>query len=166
MSWREEGGGGYPSAVLAGGRGVSEKGGGGGGLSQYCPGWGRGTPFLGYFLPGTGVPLPTPSRDLGSVTGVPFRKNMGPVEVLWDGDGLNPPSHLCGQTHTCENSTFPILRMWAVNISERFLGPFHVMCVNPLDQRNAAGGKFSLLALFSRIFSVEYSQYNCKSFLG
>ena len=37
--------------------------------------------------------------------GVPPGKDMGPVEVLWDGDGVPPP--LCGQTHTCESSTFP-----------------------------------------------------------
>ena len=56
--------------------------------------------------PGTGVPLPL-GRDLGPVTeeppertwnqwkyygmemGTP-RKDMGPVEVLWDGDGYPP----------------------------------------------------------------------------
>ena len=35
---------------------------------------------------------------------------MGPVEVLWHGDGVPP----CEQTETCENSTFLILRMRAV----------------------------------------------------
>ena len=41
-------------------------------------------------LAGDGVPPPwgTPCRDLGPVTGVPPRKDMGPVEVLWDGDGI------------------------------------------------------------------------------
>ena len=62
---------------------------------------------------GLGYPL---RRDLGPVTGVPPRKNMGPVEVLWDGHGAPLPNPGCGQTHTCENSTFPILRMRAVNI--------------------------------------------------
>ena len=43
----------------------------------------------GYPIPGLGVPPPwgTPCRDLGPVIGVPPRKDMGPVEVLWDGDG-------------------------------------------------------------------------------
>ena len=38
---------------------------------------------------------------------------MGPVEVLWDGDGISPR---CEQTDTCENSTFPILGMQRVII--------------------------------------------------
>ena len=29
---------------------------------------------------------------------VPRRKDMGPVEVLWDGDGVAPPPHECEQT--------------------------------------------------------------------
>ena len=48
---------------------------------------------------GGGVPHPdlagdwaTPlGRDLKPVTGVPAAKDMGPVEVLWDGDGVPPP---------------------------------------------------------------------------
>ena len=43
----------------------------------------------------------------GSIMGwkwVPTGKDMGPVEV-WGGDGV--PCSECGQTHTCENSTFP-----------------------------------------------------------
>ena len=44
-------------------------------------------------------------RSGGPVTGVPARKDTGPVEVLWDGDGVNSPR--CEQTDTCENSTFP-----------------------------------------------------------
>ena len=30
------------------------------------------------------------------------------MEVLWDGDRVAPPPPRCGQTHTCENNTFPI----------------------------------------------------------
>ena len=37
------------------------------------------------------------------------------MEILCDGDGGDPP-HKCEQTDTCENSTFLILRMPAVNI--------------------------------------------------
>ena len=38
--------------------------------------------------PGLGFP---PGRDLGIVTGVPPPgKDMGPVEVLWDGDEVPP----------------------------------------------------------------------------
>ena len=37
---------------------------------------------------GTRVPPPPPRRDLGLVTGVPPGKDMRPVEVLWDGDGV------------------------------------------------------------------------------
>ena len=68
---------------------------------------------------GLGYPM-----DLRPVTGVPHpRKDMGTVEVLWDGGGYPPwkghgtsgsimgwrwgtlPG--CGQTDACENSTFP-----------------------------------------------------------
>ena len=64
---------------------------------------------------------------------------MGPVEVLWDRDGVPPlkrtweqwkyygmemgsPLGVDRQTDTCKNSTFPILRMRAVMITsiERF----------------------------------------------
>ena len=32
---------------------------------------------------------------------------MGPLDVLWDGDGVPPPPHpQCGETNTCRNSTF------------------------------------------------------------
>ena len=30
---------------------------------------------------------------------------MGPLDVLWDGDGVPPPPQ-CGETNTCRNSTF------------------------------------------------------------
>ena len=48
-----------------------------------------------------------PVEVLWDGDGVPPRKDMEPVEVLWDGDGGTPPSPRCGQTHTCENITFP-----------------------------------------------------------
>ena len=40
------------------------------------------------------------------------------MEVLCDGDVVPPPMYR--QTDTCENSTFPILRMRAVNIPLRY----------------------------------------------
>ena len=100
-----------------------------------CPG---GTPSLA----GVGVTYPgVPSRKGHGTShwGSPPRKDMGPIEVLWDRDGIPSPERtgpvevlwdrdgvparkewdqwnyygiemgypLCGQTHTCENSTFP-----------------------------------------------------------
>ena len=81
----------------------------------------------GYLIPGWGTPIWTwpgypmvwtwLGRDLGPVTGVPPRKgprtshwgmprkDMGPVEVLYDGDWVPFPG--CEQTDACENSTFP-----------------------------------------------------------
>ena len=62
----------------------------------------------GYPIPDLGTPLSgpgwgtAPGRDLGSVTGVPTRKDMGPVKVLWDGDRGIPRQ--CEQT---ENITYP-----------------------------------------------------------
>ena len=44
-----------------------------------------GTPYRGNPWPGLEYPL---ERDLGPVTGVLPGKDMGPVEVLWDGDGV------------------------------------------------------------------------------
>ena len=44
----------------------------------------------------------------------PLGKDMGPVEVLWDGDGVPPPFPACERTHACENSTFRILWKRAV----------------------------------------------------
>ena len=41
----------------------------------------------------------------------PTGKDMGPVEVLWDGDGVPPRVWIDKQTETI---TFPILRMRAV----------------------------------------------------
>ena len=43
--------------------------------------------------------------------GVAHGKDIGPVEVLWDGDGVNSSPTACEQTDTCENSTYPIIRM-------------------------------------------------------
>ena len=44
---------------------------------------------LGYPLSGSVTShWGTPHPDWGPVTGVPPRKDMGPVEVLWDGDGV------------------------------------------------------------------------------
>ena len=40
--------------------------------------------------PWLGVNLSWGTPHLG--LGYPPRKDMGPVEVLWDGDGVNPPS--------------------------------------------------------------------------
>ena len=45
-----------------------------------------GVPHHGYPHLGLGYP----GRDLEPVTGVPPQKDMGPVEVLWDGDGVSP----------------------------------------------------------------------------
>ena len=61
------------------------------------PGQNRGTlqPGLGY-NPSWDWCTPTwdwsiqLGRDLGPVTGTPPRKDMGPVEVLWDEDGMPP----------------------------------------------------------------------------
>ena len=54
------------------------------------PGWG--TPSrLGWGTPRKGPRTShwvLPGRDLGLVAGVPCRKDMGPVEVLWDGHGV------------------------------------------------------------------------------
>ena len=54
--------------------------------------WGTPQPGLGYPLPGNGIP---PGRDLGPVTRVPHGKDMGLVEVLWDGDASPPPHPRC-----------------------------------------------------------------------
>ena len=40
-------------------------------------------------------------------------KDMGPVEVLWDGGGVPLPGV---NRHACENSAFPILQMRAVKM--------------------------------------------------
>ena len=39
-----------------------------------------------------------------------------------------PPSLRCGQTHTCENSTFPILRMRVVKMT--------ILCVTSNDHHS------------------------------
>ena len=88
-------------------------------LLLFCSGEG-GTPSC----PGWGYPLPCPDLDGGyphpdlqhDLAGVPPpRKDMGPVKVLWDGDEVNSPLPY-ERIDTSENSTFPILRMRAVNI--------------------------------------------------
>ena len=83
------------------------------------------------------IPEDTPSQDGGARLGVhPLsltrlrgnpRKAMGPVKVLWEGDGyplpertwdqwkyygveMGYPAPRCGQTDTCKNSTFPSYR--------------------------------------------------------
>ena len=67
----------------------------------YPPGQVRmvGTPphlALAYPPPPIGVP---PRKGPETSHWVP-PENMGPVEVLWDGDGVNPPPPpRCGQTH-------------------------------------------------------------------
>ena len=64
------------------------------GYPSPCPG-------PGYPLARTGVPPSQdgypPGRDLGPVTGVPPRKYMGPVKVLWDGGGVPPPERTWDQ---------------------------------------------------------------------
>ena len=71
-------------------------GGGGSSWGTPCPDLAGGThPWPGGY-PHQGIP---PHPDL---TGVPPGKVMGPVEVLWDGDGVSPPPE---QTHACENIT-------------------------------------------------------------
>ena len=57
---------------------------------------------LGYLQPGTGVP-PRTGRDLGRVSGAPPRKDIGPVKVLGDGDGIYTPS--CEQTNKLKKTS-------------------------------------------------------------
>ena len=44
---------------------------------------------------GGGVPCPDLARGVPLTWGwgTPLRKNMGPVQVLWDGDGIYPEGH-------------------------------------------------------------------------
>ena len=62
--------------------------------------WLGGTPSLARGIPHYGVP---PERKLdqqkyyGMEMGYPPRKGMGPVKVLWDGDGVHPPRKDMGQ---------------------------------------------------------------------
>ena len=117
----------YPSLVLAGG------------IPKSCPGQ-EGTqscPSLG------GVPheVPpawdwgTPGKDLGPETRertpdwVPPGKVMGPEAGKVPGTRDWGTRLGCGQTYTCENSTFPILRMRAIIIRQIFTCPVRPMCV-------------------------------------
>ena len=77
-----------------------------------------------------GVPLS--DKDMGPVEVlwdgdmVPPGKDMGPVEVLWDGDGVHPPPG-CGLTNKLKLLPSLILRMRAVknaNYSVKLLIPF------------------------------------------
>ena len=77
---------GYPSPDLAGGYPIP----------------GKGYLILGYPSPHLGLGYP-PEGTWDQWLGYP-RKDMVPVGVLWDGDGIQPR---CGQADTCENSTFP-----------------------------------------------------------
>ena len=57
---------------------------------------------------------PPPRRNLRPVTP---RNGMGPVEVLWDGDGASPPRpHVDRQTDACENITPVVLHTRGVVI--------------------------------------------------
>ena len=70
--------------------------------TELPPGKGPGTTHLG-----------TPGKDIGhgSIMGwrlLPARKDMGPVEVLWDGDGVPSPQQDGGQTEniTSHHTTY------------------------------------------------------------
>ena len=90
-------------------------------------------------LPGTGVPpawtgvpqpgawVPSPRKDMGPVEviqdgdGVPQRKDMGPVEILCDEDGVSPPPPpppIQEWTEKQGDIAFPILRMRPVKECE------------------------------------------------
>ena len=63
----------------------------------YPPSHDLGTPaWVWVPPPGTGIPL---GRDLGPVTEIPHLKDMGPIEVSWDGDGVAPPPDLNRHAH-------------------------------------------------------------------
>ena len=62
------------------------------------PTWDFGTPCLDWVKKG---------RDLGAVTGVPTRKDMGPVEVLWDGDGVPPRKDMGPVEVLCDGDGVP-----------------------------------------------------------
>ena len=82
--------GGYPSPSCLGG--------GGGGSTQSCPGQG-----VSQSCPDQGAPKSWPGWGYSHLgLGYPHRKGIGPVD----------PG--CGQTHTCEKSTFPIFRKRSV----------------------------------------------------
>ena len=86
---------------------------------------GGGYPMLswpGYILPlNWCIPQKGPRT---SYCGIPPRKDMGPVEVLWDGDRVPPPPW--GWTDKqIENITFPILRMRAI-INKAIIKNVHV----------------------------------------
>ena len=71
----------------------------------------------------------TPGKDIRPVEvlwdgdGVPPTKNMGPVEVLWDLDGVPPPPPTCGLTNKLKILPSLILRMRAItNITSNKYG--------------------------------------------
>ena len=97
----------------------------------------RGYPIPGYPLswPDWGVPIPgwgyPREGTLDQSLGYPPGKDMGPVEVSWDGDGVPPEKTCeqwkyygiemgylprCGQTNKLKLLPSPILRMQAVKI--------------------------------------------------
>ena len=88
------------------------------------------SPGRGYPCSELGVPQSWPGGTsvlgwTGSVTGLGYPLPLPRLEQSWKGPGSRdrgtdlgaetmgylPP---CGHTHTCKNSTFPILLMWAV----------------------------------------------------
>ena len=94
------GGGGVPSPVLVG-LGYNYPG-------VLPPGTGVPCPLLLYPLPGIGILL---SKGPGTSHWGTRQKGHGTSGSIMDGDGIPLPPSGCGQTHTCENSSFPILRM-------------------------------------------------------
>ena len=100
------GGGGYPCPVLS-------WTGGGGAFS--CPGQGGGAPVL-ILDWGTLSPPQVRVREHTSPEGPGTRPkvHLQLWEMTWDQRPMVRVPLSYGQTHTCENSTFPILRMRAV----------------------------------------------------
>ena len=115
--------------------------------SSPCLGGGGGSPIQSW--PSSGYPIqdrggtlilfwgtlpPTTRKDTRPVTGVPPGKDMGPMEVLWDGDGVTPclertwdqwnyyrmvmgltPPPGCGLTHKLKIFPSPFLRNVCTN---------------------------------------------------